>query len=118
MTREAAASEGGDEHALLHNMTTTLAAVGAIVCAWSVCAMGAHHTAMMAQAMFFQAIVAPSLVLCGILLTSSNIGLAAGYAFSTSSRYACRDWGKPNLSYGALVDVELYISFLSCPSTR
>lgn len=68
----------GDEDALLYNMTATLGSMCAFLCVMSTCGMAAHSTYIMAQAMVFQAISAPGLVLCGVLLYSSTAGLATG----------------------------------------
>lgn len=78
MTREAESSAGGDEDALLHNITATLASICALLCIASASGMAAHSTAIMAQTMLFQALVAPGLVFCGGLLYGSGVVIATG----------------------------------------
>lgn len=78
MTREAEASAGGDQDALLHNMTATLGLICALLCIASASGMAAHNTAIMAQTMLFQAFVAPGLVFCGGLLYGSGVVIATG----------------------------------------
>lgn len=75
---QAQASGGEDENAILHNMTATLGAICGLLCVVSASAMVAHTTPIMSQAMLFQALTAPGLVLCGVLLFESNVTLAIG----------------------------------------
>lgn len=73
-----AEAAGGDDNALLHNMTATLAAVSTVLCVLSAFALVAHNTYAMAQLMVFQAFISPGLILCGFLLFASSAGLATG----------------------------------------
>lgn len=68
----------GDENELLHNMTVSLSAVCAVLCAFSSCAAFNRNTRMMAQAMGLLSVVAPGLVICGVLLYGSDEVLATG----------------------------------------
>lgn len=73
-----AEAAGGDDNALLHNMTATLAAVSATLCVVSTFALVTRNTNLMAQLMVFQAFASPGLILCGFLLYASSAGLATG----------------------------------------
>eukprot|EP00752_Nemacystus_decipiens_P006052 g5462.t2 len=84
VSREAEAA-GGDNHAVLHNMVTSLSMASSVLCALSAFAVLSRNARVMAQTTTFQAVVAPSLALCGILLYNSSASIAAGAVIGAAS---------------------------------
>lgn len=77
VSREAEAA-GGDEFAVLHNMATSLSLACAVLCAFSAYAVVSRNARVMVRATAYEAVVATSLALCGVLLFGSSALLAAG----------------------------------------
>ncbi|CAM9100098.1 unnamed protein product [Ectocarpus sp. 8 AP-2014] len=77
ISREAEAA-GGDEYAFLHNMVTSLSVACSVLCALSAFAVVSRSARIMVQTTTFQAVVAPGLALCGVLLYNSSASIAAG----------------------------------------
>lgn len=71
-------SGGGDDHAFLHNMTTSLILACSVLCVVSAFAVVTRNAYLMAQTTAFQAVVALGLALCGLLLYGSNASIATG----------------------------------------
>lgn len=90
ISREAEAA-GGDDHAFLHNMVTSLIMACSVLYALSAFAVVTRNARLMVQTTTFQAIVAPGLALCGILLFGSSPSSAAGgQTRNILCYYACR----------------------------
>lgn len=77
VARESEAA-GGDEYAFLHNMVTSLSLACSVLCALSAFAVVSRNARVMVQTTTFQAVVAPGLALCGILLYGSSASIATG----------------------------------------
>eukprot|EP00752_Nemacystus_decipiens_P006064 g5472.t1 len=77
VARESQAA-GGDEYAFLHNMATSLSIACSVLCTLSAFAVVSRNARVMIQASAFQAVVAPGLALCGVLLYSSSAAIATG----------------------------------------
>ncbi|CBJ29023.1 conserved unknown protein [Ectocarpus siliculosus] len=77
ISREAEAA-GGDEYAFLHNMVTSLSVACSVLCALSAFAVVSRSARIMVQTTTFQAVVAPGLALCGVLMYNSSASIAAG----------------------------------------
>lgn len=80
---------GGDDHAFLHNMVTSLSLACSVLCALSAFGVVTRNAQVMVQTTSFQAVVAPGLALCGVLLYSSSASVATGEHFEiwvTSAR--------------------------------
>lgn len=69
---------GGDNHAFLHSMVTSLSIACSVLCALSACAVVSRNARVMVHTTSFQAVVAPGLALCGVLLYGSSAFIAAG----------------------------------------
>ncbi|CAM9572739.1 unnamed protein product [Scytosiphon promiscuus] len=76
--RDAEERDQGNQHARLHGITASLGVVCALLCVFSAYGVALRRDDIMAQAMAFQAVVAPALVLCGAILFGSSFLLATG----------------------------------------
>ncbi|CAM9106341.1 unnamed protein product [Ectocarpus fasciculatus] len=86
---EAEKAAGGNQNTRLHNVTASLAIVCALLCAFSAYGVASHRVTIMSQAMGFQAVLAPALVLCGAILYGSGVGLATGAVFGGLGTLVC-----------------------------
>ncbi|CAM9387820.1 unnamed protein product [Ectocarpus sp. 12 AP-2014] len=86
---EAERAPGGNQNARLHNVTASLGIICALLCAVSAYGLAAHRVTIMSQAMGFQAVLAPALVLCGAILYGSSVGLATGAVFGGLGTLVC-----------------------------
>ena len=77
VARESEAA-GGDEYAFLHNMVTSLGLACSVLCAVSAFAVVSRNAQVMVQTTAFQAVIAPGLALCGVLLFGSSAAIATG----------------------------------------
>ncbi|CAM9181833.1 unnamed protein product, partial [Ectocarpus sp. 8 AP-2014] len=86
---EAEKAAGGNQNARLHNVTASLCIICALLCAVSAYGVAARRITIMSQAMGFQAVLAPALVLCGAILYGSSVGLATGAVFGGLGTLVC-----------------------------